>query len=1625
MSASGITFDEARERVKEILLETIRKHKKNDFSIFNNRYWYQKALFLIPIAISSALLIITINVGTSQLFFSGLISTLIFILVLSSTNILLFSQVSCTESAEMCAELEKIASDYEEYTQIYVKNRGDSSSNLDASSAEANGNKDQAAEMISLSPPQKANIASGHAHINIVTVFRNKRWQRLPSLLLAEGDVIALMIGDITPGKVHELVASTSHERKGKSATAGRFYKGKLIDKGVKITDSKVYQERNHRSISANSTELLSLSGDIRCFCMAETPIKYFCEDLFSEETVNEKLMNKGTRAYTPVQEINPSGIKAKPSQESFIRSLFFTILQEGMRIFLLAFAIYVIFAIVRLSLLPSARTDWAHTVAIPISLIFLFSFPIGLPFFLLLAESFSMASLLAMTEIILNDKSQKPSLITNPSVQKEYDRERGYSVGESNLASSADEDLSQDEFHDEDIDERAEEIADEVSMKILWSRWLRYVLRVLEKRLGIALLSAIFSPKSYVRPLLPIPMARVRLLEILGAVTMVCFVDDDIICEGYSVAEEIFLLMNHDNEEERGGDGAKGTVLDLHANPEATGSRFEDPLWWKYLPSLKPLGLAALTTHSPIAPSISETISTDHKKIEVALVNHIRRTMPLEALRELAEEIGFGETDSTIFKRVLEMNVIAPGLLDMRLLEDMHAWGQEETRRRGTLTSQVRATVTQDSRSNSLQMMSHGDPSLLLNYCREYWDGSSITPLSTADRKEFLSIYNRWDLEDFDVVAFAYTPIPLNFHQLILQAYQQSTEVNSLVQTSQSSIGLQSNCVFIVDPRTYQDLEKNAFQITKPVEKTAEPLLNKSSDVPEDLAEKNETHMIETLVDDTAAFEIMDGNDDQYFVLSNSLESDNQARDTKSAEMSELMSFNDPNMNDNDKEVEDEQKFDYGVRDVGLDGLDMDSIHLADIADYKKTSDCDDSVTADPEIYLGRADSYTSFEYDTLLVDNKNTIIDGNSFPVHETIDDLAINLDSAERKSNLLKPPSLIKSKSLDGVMSLSSQSRTAELEFEEEINQIDDVCTLQVSDLSGFKDDDHGLPMVATEKETFARPKSKRHIIERSKKVKGLSHSVGATLWPLIRQQIFLGMAASSVPIKAEVPDVMEDLTRSGVRFVYFSARNMRRSKPVAEKIGIQFDWNCAISLRDLDASDEHDPHRYISQYADWDVHARMPHGVFAIKQHLREVDNVPLLVSLYTDATPDTINQMIQVFRKYGEVVLSVGSSYRSHNKSIFSSSDVPVAIAMLPGDEGQIPRTTGAVLKRFPDISESELCKGDILLHFRLVGLGSVPLLQRPQEEIGTASNVDIPFTVQLFPEEEYTPQLRLAALMEAIRFGRVFLLNILQAMAFASITFVSLGMWPLVSCVFPMTVPPYIPPPSASLFLFVHIPLILFAILWTEAPDKSVMKNTPRKNIFSRKDDSRFIMYLTYRSSLVLLSTFITGWVFFGSIFKLEGEQYYQRMTRFTEISLALESCTINRFWLLQDMISCEMLLCLIAQASTLLERGQTLLSLPTPFTHPYFYALASLSIVTHFCFVCIRAYMRIDSVCSDGPQSIIDLDWMVWFVMAVLPAINLIVATSLNKHDDKFYRRFLSFLRLEFDTRLGMHSPR
>lgn len=133
-----------------------------------------------------------------------------------------------------------------------------------------------------------------------------------------------------------------------------------------------------------------------------------------------------------------------------------------------------------------------------------------------------------------------------------------------------------------------------------------------------------------------------------------------------------------------------------------------------------------------------------------------------------------------------------------------------------------------------------------------------------------------------------------------------------------------------------------------------------------------------------------------------------------------------------------------------------------------------------------------------------------------------------------------------------------------------------------------------------------------------------------WSIIRNQVFLGILGSLLVPRREIQTLLRVLNDAGVRFTYFSPRNMRRQKELASQMGIDVAWNCAISLRPLESGEE-DEYRMVSNYADWDVNARLPHGITDVRKHLEEVDNVPLLVSLFTDVTKETTCDMVGYLR----------------------------------------------------------------------------------------------------------------------------------------------------------------------------------------------------------------------------------------------------------------------------------------------------------------------------------------------------------------------------------------------------------
>ncbi|KAG6454754.1 transmembrane protein 94 isoform X2 [Manduca sexta] len=76
------------------------------------------------------------------------------------------------------------------------------------------------------------------------------------------------------------------------------------------------------------------------------------------------------------------------------------------------------------------------------------------------------------------------------------------------------------------------------------------------------------------------------------------------------------------------------------------------------------------------------------------------------------------------------------------------------------------------------------------------------------------------------------------------------------------------------------------------------------------------------------------------------------------------------------------------------------------------------------------------------------------------------------------------------------------------------------------------------------------------------------------------------------------------------------------------------------------------------------AKLPRGIENIRPHIEQVDNVPLLVSLFTDCTARSVQLMTQIMQDYGEVVCVMGSAANCLNMEIFMQADASIAVEPL-------------------------------------------------------------------------------------------------------------------------------------------------------------------------------------------------------------------------------------------------------------------------------------------------------------------------------------------------------------------------
>uniref|UniRef100_A0A3B4DQM9 Cation-transporting P-type ATPase C-terminal domain-containing protein n=1 Tax=Pygocentrus nattereri TaxID=42514 RepID=A0A3B4DQM9_PYGNA len=193
----------------------------------------------------------------------------------------------------------------------------------------------------------------------------------------------------------------------------------------------------------------------------------------------------------------------------------------------------------------------------------------------------------------------------------------------------------------------------------------------------------------------------------------------------------------------------------------------------------------------------------------------------------------------------------------------------------------------------------------------------------------------------------------------------------------------------------------------------------------------------------------------------------------------------------------------------------------------------------------------------------------------------------------------------------------------------------------------------------------------------------------------QQVFLGLVSSQYQARPDMIRLISGLDSACIRFVYFSNEEEVRSKVFAEKMGLETGWNCHISLQSecfpLDPENIEVPERAEGKTElknHWPrkdlsglllttlthktncsvfwlcLQAKLPKGIENVRPHLEHIDNVPLLVPLFTDCTSQTEYEMVCIMQEYGEVVCCLGSSQNINNNGIFLQSDISIALEPL-------------------------------------------------------------------------------------------------------------------------------------------------------------------------------------------------------------------------------------------------------------------------------------------------------------------------------------------------------------------------
>jgi len=467
-------------------------------------------------------------------------------------------------------------------------------------------------------------------------------------------------------------------------------------------------------------------------------------------------------------------------------------------------------------------------------------------------------------------------------------------------------------------------------------------------------------------------------------------------------------------------------------------------------------------------------------------------------------------------------------------------------------------------------------------------------------------------------------------------------------------------------------------------------------------------------------------------------------------------------------------------------------------------------------------------------------------------------------------------------------------------------------------------------------------------------------------ILDHQIFLGMLAAGPQPKIDAPGFVELLMRCGVRFVYMSKDDPVKSKALARSLGLFTDWNAHISLKDKENKEE-PPVEGIS---------KLPCGISAIRDHLAEVDDVPLLVSLFTDCDSRSMQEMIKIYQENGENVLCLSSSFTNNGLSIASQADM--ALSLDPP-------------KLHPCIYAIET--NDLTVYY------ASPLMMRLSKELATIPSA--------FAFSQGT---QLQVLFWLLCRGRTYLRNLAQCMAFFVAGKLTLFWIVLTSNI--VGTPPPLYGFHILWFLWIIIPVLSLSLLFT-VTNVEKLDDFGAKNLNHFHDIRRVLYYFLARFIVVVGGFFAIYLVALHEVYNgmesVTSRYYWQRgegsdLYGDDSFSSAVQRAQALATFLLTGLLALS--------SASFLYRTTSLWNSQLA-RQPVWLSTAFFTIGLQVCFTFGLSH----NAFAELPGT--------FGLFAVIPVISILAHEIVKNRDEIYRRRVQKQARVMFDTLLGMHSPK